>query len=505
MLLFLFSAAFCLWGSRKRPVDQNGFPFLPECDLLFYENFTDPNVLEYWIASKNYKFNAKWENEQLFPLQTRRSERGIVVKDKERSAAISHKFRHPINVPNETLVIQFEARAQFLFTCTSMYMFLFTDPDFEPLEFSNSTHHIIEFGPERCLSTNMTKLSFFTDSEEGSLKQVEHKLKTPQWIPVDEISHLYTLVIRPNNTFEYMIDNRSMRNGTFTDDFTPSLVDDSNSPMIDDPNDVKPDDWDDRALIRDPNEKKPKDWDDDAPPMIPDPKKLTPPKGWLLDEPKTIMDSSANKPRDWNEQLMGEWKPQLIPNPKCASAPGCGPYTPPKIRNPKARGKWRPKYIQNPNYKGEWHPRKIPNPNYKPQNDKEPQQKFVIPPLTGIGFNVWTQHREIAFTNVLIGTNETEIKRWNNEDFNPRQRRQIRTMKINYDWIFTDEPPDVPGPGISGKISYVERCIKRRWQKVQHKPVVLAMSSAIILVLIPLIYICYDTCFDDPFAHYKTD
>lgn len=40
-----------------------------------------------------------------------------------------------------------------------------------------------------------------------------------------------------------------------------------------------------------------------------------------------------------------------IPNPKCETSPGCGP--------------WERPHKRNPNYKGVWLPPRIPNPNYK--------------------------------------------------------------------------------------------------------------------------------------------
>lgn len=501
ILLFLH----CVFTSSLRNQDkvardQNGFPYLPNCKILYHENFSDPNVFDYWVPTFHFRYTGKWKAEQTFALQTRRGERAIVMKDKEKPHAISHKFRHPITAPNKTFVIQFEARAQLLFTCTSAYISIFTDPSFNPSELSNSTKYFIEFGPEKCGRHNQTRFNILTTStnEKGEIIQTVHKLKHPHWIPVDEISHLYTLIIRTNNTFEYLVDNRSLRNGTFVDDFDPPLFE---LPFIDDPDDKKPDDWDDRPIIPDPFEKKPDDWDDNAPYKIPDPKRMKPPAGWLFDEPEYISEEKAQKPKDWNDLLMGEWTPQKVPNPKCIRAPGCGPYRPPLIRNPKARGKWRPKYVHNPFYKGEWKPNKIKNPKYnKELNGSSENQVFVMPPLTGIGFNLWTEQREYAFTNILIATNETEVKRWNNEDFNPRQRKQIRAMKINYNWIYTDEPPDRPGPGILGFFSYIGRCIGRFWAKIPNKPVVIAISSSIILITVPIIFIICDVCCYDPFA-----
>ena len=494
MLFAAFSLCLSLF-SGKIERDENGRPKLPDCRILYYENFSDPNVMDRWIPTVHHRFTGKWAAQLTYPLQTRRFEKAIVTQTRSASHAISTKFRHPIAVPGESLVIQFEARAQLLFTCGSAVMTVFTDPDFNPSDVNNGTYRWLEFGPETCGRNNRTHLDVFTKRDNGD--HVRHSLRRAPWIPVDEISHLYTLVIRPDGTFEALIDNRSMRNGTFVSDFEPPVFE---LPTIDDPNDKKPDDWVDDVIIPDPNAVKPDDWNDDEPFMIPDPKKLEPPKGWLLDEEPSIVDAKAKKPDTWDSDKMGEWKPPRVPNPKCVRVPGCGPYTPPKIRNPKARGKWRAPYVPNPNYKGEWRPRQIPNPNYKGE-----QPKFTIPPITGIGFSVWAEYRDIAFTNILIATNESVIRAWNEKDFIIRQRRQVRAMKINYNWINVDLPDDLPDPGLVGHAAYYGRCLGRQWKALKNKPVVFTLTLTGTLLVIAMFFFCWTLCEDDPFTKLKTD
>lgn len=81
-------------------------------------------------------------------------------------------------------------------------------------------------------------------------------------------THLFTLVVRPDNSFEVFVDQASVSSGNLLEDFTPPV----NPPKeIDDPNDKKPEDWDEREKIPDPDAEKPDDWDEDAPAKIPDP------------------------------------------------------------------------------------------------------------------------------------------------------------------------------------------------------------------------------------------
>lgn len=498
MIFFFFLkqyTCFSLWHKEKRILDRTGLPYLPDCKIIYYENFSDPNVLDYWIPTSYPGYNGTWKAEQLYQLQTRRGERGLVMKGREKSHGISHKFRHPISLPpNETFILQYEARSQFHFRCTSAFIKLLT-ADYKPQAFSNSTEHIIEFGPERCWDFNQTRFTVITYQEDPETHQktkIEHKMKHSHWIPNDEVTHLFTLIIRPNNTFEYLIDNRSMRNGTFIDAFDPPIF---NMPSIDDPTDVKPSDWDDRILIPDPNAKKPLDWDDNAPEEIPDPKRKNPPNDWLLDEPLTIINPKAKKPQNWDEDKLGEWKPPEIPNPKCSRArvKGCGPYIQPKIRNPKFRGVWKTHWINNPDYKGEWKPRQIKNPNYK----GETNFNFSLPPITGLAFDVWAEFPEFAFSNIMIATDETAIRKWNAEDFIIRQRKQIQAMRISYHWLKADDPTDFPVPGFVGHVQYYGRQVKKQWNKVENKPAVITIAIAIIMITIPLSIIAWAIFVDD--------
>ena len=74
----------------------------------------------------------------------------------------------------------------------------------------------------------------------------------------DELTHLYTLIVRPDNTYEVKIDNSRVEGGSLDEDW------DFLSPKkIPDPEAKKPEDWDDRAKIDDPDATKPEvgDWD----------------------------------------------------------------------------------------------------------------------------------------------------------------------------------------------------------------------------------------------------
>lgn len=68
----------------------------------------------------------------------------------------------------------------------------------------------------------------------------------------DEFTHLYTLIVRADNTYEVKIDNKRVEGGSLEEDwdFLPPKT-------IPDPEAKKPEDWDDRPKIDDPDATKP--------------------------------------------------------------------------------------------------------------------------------------------------------------------------------------------------------------------------------------------------------
>lgn len=90
---------------------------------------------------------------------------------------------------------------------------------------------------------NLTKSSF------AFVLSFKHQPSSPQ---DDEFTHLYTLVVNPDNTYEVKIDNKKVESGNLEDDwdFLPPK-------KIKDPEAKKPEDWDDREKIPDPDDKKP--------------------------------------------------------------------------------------------------------------------------------------------------------------------------------------------------------------------------------------------------------
>ncbi|CAK9009723.1 unnamed protein product [Durusdinium trenchii] len=264
------------------------------------------------------------------------------------------------------------------------------------------------FGPDRCGATNKVHFILQHKSPVTGLWEEKH-LSTPPSVPSERRTHLYSLLIRPDNTVEVRIDGEKTFSGSLLQDMQPPV----NPPQeIDDPTDSKPADWVDNAKMDDPEPSKPDDWDEDAPFMIPDPS-ASMPSGWLEDEPLKMADPKSKRPDDWDDEEDGEWEAPVIENPKCTV--GCGKWEAPKINNPAYKGKWYAPKIDNPAYIGEWKPRQIANPEYFV--DESP---YKIPTIDSIGIDIWTMDKGIIFDNIVVDKNPEKVVEFGEATFKPR-------------------------------------------------------------------------------------
>lgn len=251
-------------------------------------------------------------------------------------------------------------------------------------------------------------------------------MKNAPHIKNDQMSHVYTLVIRKDNSFEILIDQETARKGSLLEDFQPPI---NPSKEIDDPEDKKPEDWVDDEMILDPEAKKPEDWVD----------------------VKTIPDPEAMKPEDWDDEEDGEW-------------------TPPQVPNPEYVGEWRAPMIKNPAYKGVWEPRKIPNPNYF--EDLHPHN---LPTITGIAVEIWTMQKNIFFDNFLI-----------TDDLDTAKEFAEATWKVKYD----QQKEQIPKPAEPTMTENMMELFEQIKIVVQEYPLVALGAAGSILLTIPLTIFC---------------
>lgn len=233
----------------------------------------------------------------------------------------AHFYASSVEIPTEVsnegkpFVVSLSVKHEQGLDCGGGYIKLL--PAFNPKEFSGDSEYFMMFGPDQCGYTKKVHIIFNYKGNNLLWK------KEPRY-PDDKLTHVYTVLVNPDNTYEFYIDQEKKESGKLEDDW--KFLE---AKEIDDPNDKKPSDWVDDAEMDDPEDKKPSDWDS---------------------EPAQVADPDAKKPDDWDTEEDGEWEAPMIPNPK-------------------HKGEWRPKRIPNPAYKGTWKPKQIPNPKYE-QDDK---------------------------------------------------------------------------------------------------------------------------------------
>ncbi|KAK4058363.1 calnexin [Microbotryomycetes sp. JL221] len=403
-----FAAAASL-ATTLTVVAQSAPSFVPtDVTGHFVEQFT-PDWQERWSPSKATKeekagevfsYVGKWQVEEPTVFPGISGDEGLVLKTKAAHHAISAQFDTPLDPTGQPLVVQYEVKLQKGLDCGGAYLKLLTDSDagVQAAEFSDKTPYTIMFGPDRCGSTNKVHFIFrHTNPLTGEIE--EKHLVSPPAPKIEKTTALYTLIVRPDQTYEIKVNNESVKKGSLFEDFAPAV----NPPKeIDDPEDTKPADWVDLPKISDPDAVKPEDWDEDAPQLIDD-ESAVKPDDWLEDQAATIPDPDAEKPEEWSDEDDGDWIAPMVANPACESASGCGPWTRPQIPNPNYKGKWFAPLIDNPDYKGPWAPRKIANPNY--YEDKTPANFNKI---GAVGFELWSMTEDILFDNIYIGQSESE-------------------------------------------------------------------------------------------------
>ncbi|UYV62748.1 CANX [Cordylochernes scorpioides] len=358
-----------------------------------------------WILSQAKKENADDNISNLA------GDLGLVLKSKAHHHAISTPLEKPFLFDNKPFILQYEVQFQNGQECGGAYIKLLSQSsDLDLHTFTDATPYTIMFGPDKCGVDS--KLHFiFRHRNPKSGKQEEKHWKRATTVPKledifkDKKPHLLTLILMPDNTFEVLLDKRSVHKGSLLEEFSPPV----NPPSeIDDPTDKKPDDWDERDKIPDPSAQKPTDWDETAPRQIPDPNSKKP-DDWLDNEPELIPDPNAEKPKDWDDDMDGEWEAPLISNPKCENV-GCGEWKPAMINNPAYKGKWKAPMIDNPKYMGKWKARKIPNPDFF-----EDLHPYKMIPIAAIGFELWSMSENILFDNLIITDDPYVADHWAQE------------------------------------------------------------------------------------------
>lgn len=272
-------------------------------------------------------------------------DKGIQTSEDARFYFYTAKIDTPFSNDGKDLVIQFSVKHEQSIDCGGGYIKLLPQST-DAKTFNGDSEYFVMFGPDICgYSTKKIHVIF-------NYKGKNHLIKKEIACESDQLTHVYTLIVRPDQTYEVRVDGVKKESGSLLEDF-----DFLPPKTIKDPSVSKPADWVDEPMMDDPEDKKPEGWDD---------------------VPEQISDPDAKKPEDWDDESDGEWEA-------------------PKIDNPEYKGEWKPKKIKNPAYKGKWEHPEIANPEYV-----EDKSIGTFQDIGAVGFDLWQVKSGTIFDNILV-------------------------------------------------------------------------------------------------------
>ncbi|RHZ88016.1 hypothetical protein Glove_26g109 [Diversispora epigaea] len=363
---------------------------LVSADIYLKETFTDADWEKRWIYPEESDNLGKFKVSAGEFYADEIESRGLQTSQDAKFYAISAKLDNTIDNSDKDLVVQFSVKHEQLIDCGGGYVKLMP-PTFDASKFNGDSIYNIMFGPDICAPVQHVHVILNHKGENKPRKKLIVA-------PADQLTHLYTLILKPDQTYKVLIDNKEEASGKLEDDFDLLLPRE-----IEDPNAKKPEDWVELAEIPDPSDTKPLDW---------------------VDGPSTIPDPDAKRSEDWDDEMDGDWEPPQIPNPDF-------------------KGEWKQKIIPNPDYKGKWTPPLIPNPEFKPEPLIHAYNTAYI------GFDLWQVKSGSIFDNILITDDVESAKAFAEETF-VKFREIEKEVKRNLDdqeneKIGKSSPPESPG------------------------------------------------------------
>jgi calreticulin len=309
----------------------------------FDAGWRDRWVQSDWKESEGTRGEFGWTAGKYF--HDAEADKGLQTSQDARFYATSAKIPEAFSNEGKDLVVQYQVKHEQNIDCGGGYIKLLPS-SLNQKTFNGDAEYNIMFGPDICgASTKKVHLIF-------TYKGKNHLIKKNVPAESDTFTHLYTMILHPDNTYEIQVDQKELAKGSLKEDW-----------------DILP-----AKQIKDPQAKKPSDWVDDK--EIADPEDVKP-EGWD-DIPAQIADNDASKPEDWDDKLDGEWEAPQIPNPEY-------------------KGEWKAKQIPNPLYKGEWIHPLIDNPEYTDDDNL-----YLFKDNAYVGFELWQVKAGTIFDNIIV-------------------------------------------------------------------------------------------------------
>jgi calreticulin len=328
-----------------------------EAKIFFQENFNDDSWSSRWVVPTEWKDASElgaWSRTHGRNYGDA-SDTGVQTTQDAKHYGISTEMAETFTNGDGDLVVQFSVKYETEPDCGGAYIKLLGAMD--SAKFGGDTPYQIMFGPDVCGPSNRKTHVIFNYPPKNDNLLIKNEVK----VETDGLTHMYSLVVHKDATFEVFIDLKSVRTGSLEEGWDFLQAKEINDPSV-----SKPSDWVNDKRIADPEDTKPDGYDD---------------------IPETIPDSEAAKPDDWDDEEDGEYEAPMIPNPDY-------------------KGPWRAKMIENPDYKGEWEHPKIANPDFA----EDPNLHVRCKDCKHVGFELWQVKSGTIFDDILIGDDWEEAK-----------------------------------------------------------------------------------------------
>ncbi|XP_077834339.1 calreticulin-3 isoform X2 [Macaca mulatta] len=184
--------------------------------------------------------------------------------------AISARFK-PFSNKGKTLVIQYTVKHEQKMDCGGGYIKVFP-ADVDQKNLNGKSQYYIMFGPDIC-GFDIKKVHVILH-----FKNQYHENKKLIRCKVDGFTHLYTLILRPDLSYDVKIDGQSIESGSIEYDWNLTSLKKETSP-------AESKDWEQTK------DNKAQDWE------------------------KHFLDASASKQSDWNGELDGDWPASMLQKP----------------------------------------------------------------------------------------------------------------------------------------------------------------------------------------------
>eukprot|EP00929_Paragymnodinium_shiwhaense_P061648 TRINITY_DN30812_c0_g1_i1.p1 TRINITY_DN30812_c0_g1~~TRINITY_DN30812_c0_g1_i1.p1 ORF type:complete len:401 (-),score=139.24 TRINITY_DN30812_c0_g1_i1:111-1313(-) len=345
-------------------------------EVFFEERFETEAWEQRWVHSTSKGPNGpagqfEW-SAGTWPANEK-AQKGLRTPKNMHYYGISSKLEKPFSNKGKDLVVQFSVKHEehkYSF-CGGGYIKLLGS-EFDQVKFGGDTPYKIMFGPDICGSDVARIHLIFNWKGKNLLRTEDIKL---DYDDKNEFTHLYTLVLKPDDTYKVYMDLKEKASGTLYEHW------DFPKKSHDDPKDSKPSDWVEEAKIDDPAAKKPADWVDE----------------------RRIRDPTAQKPEEWDDDEDGV-------------------YEAPLIDNPAYKGAWSSGKVDNPAYKGVWKAKQIPNPDFV-------EGVYGYDDIGAVGFELWTVNLGSIFDNILLTDSFDHAKAVAEEVWKPHADEEKATKK----------------------------------------------------------------------------